>query len=56
MSKGESQSELTGLDGHVKYYRLELGLNPDSTGPASTPGKFVRGLIRTLFYFQQFKF
>ncbi len=56
MSEGESQSELTGLNGHVKYYRLELRLNPDSTGPASIPGKYVRGLIRTLFYYQKFKF
>lgn len=49
MLQGENQTEWVGLDYDVKYYRLEIRLNPDSTGPASAPGKYVRGLITTYF-------
>lgn len=45
----ENETESNGLNYDVKYYRLELRMNPDSTGPAAAPGKYVRGAITTYF-------
>ena len=44
-----NQSELLGLDYDVKYYRLEVRINPDSTGPSASPGKYIKGAITTYF-------
>ena len=49
MAEGENQTDWVGLDYDVKYYRLEIRLNPDSTGPAAAPGKYVKGIITTYF-------
>ncbi len=44
MSRGENEIESTGLDYDVKYYRLVLRLNPDTS-----IGKYVRGSVTTYF-------
>ncbi|MBC7936966.1 MAG: T9SS type A sorting domain-containing protein [Rhizobacter sp.] len=44
-----NQSELIGLDYDVKYYRIEVRINPDSTGPAVSPGKYIKGAVTTYF-------
>lgn len=49
MLGAENQTDWVGLDYDVKYYRIEIRLNPDSAGPVAAPGKYVRGVITTYF-------
>ncbi len=39
----------TGIDYDVKYYRLELRINPDSLSGATLVGKYIKGKITTYF-------